>query len=84
MGNRKEGNASEFTILSKSGISNFYTPIIGWDVGSVPITGTAILITGTEEAGTIFSDAAGEPQPYSVTNAGRLTTAVSYLQNRIY
>ena len=37
MGNRKEGNASEFTILSKSGIGNFYPPTIGWDVGKTGV-----------------------------------------------
>ena len=73
------GLAGEFTILSKSGITDVYPSAITGDVGTSPITGAAILVTCTEVDGTIFSvDAAGPA--CRVTNASRLTTAVSNMQ----
>ena len=76
----KLGLAGEFTVLSKSGITNVYPSAITGDVGSSPITGAAILVTCTEVAGTIYSVDAAGPLPCRVTNASRLTTAVSNMQ----
>jgi hypothetical protein len=57
------GNAGDFAILSKTGITNVPASVIIGDVGSSPITGAAILVTCDEVpsgTGTIYSvDAAG-------------------------
>jgi hypothetical protein len=72
--------ADEFAILSKSGITNVYKSTVVGDVGSSPITGAAILLTCPEVNGTIYSVNAAGPLPCRVTNASRLTTAVSDMQ----
>lgn len=73
------GVAGDFVILSKSGITNVYKSAVVGDVGTSPITGAAILLKCDEVTGTIFSvDAAGPA--CKVTNASRLTTAVSNMQ----
>ncbi len=73
------GVAGDFVILSKTGITNVYKSSVVGDVGSSPITGAAILLKCDEVTGTIFSvDAAGPA--CKVTNATRLTTAVSNMQ----
>ncbi len=74
------GLAGEFTILSKSGITNVFQSAVTGDVGSSPITGAAILLTCTEVVGTIYSVDAAGPLPCTVTNATRLTTAVGDMQ----
>lgn len=74
------GLAGDFTILSKSGITNVYRSSVTGDVGASPITGAAILLTCTEVAGTIYSVDAAGPLPCRITNATRLTTAVSDMQ----
>lgn len=74
------GVAGNFVILSKSGITNVYKSTITGDVGSSPITGAAILVTCAEVSGTIYSVDAAGPLPCRVTNATRLTTAVSNMQ----
>jgi ice-binding like protein len=70
------GNASNFAILSKTGVTDVYASAILGDVGSSPITGAAILVTCTEVAGTIFSVNAAGPLPCVVNNATYLTSAV--------
>jgi hypothetical protein len=72
--------AGNFVILSKSGITDVYKSTITGDVGSSPITGAAILVRCTEVVGTIYSVNAAGPLPCRVTNASRLTTAVSNMQ----
>ena len=73
------GLAGEFVILSKSGITNVYKSAVTGDIGASPITGAAILLKCDEVTGTIFSvDAAGPA--CKITNASRLTTAVSNMQ----
>jgi len=74
------GLASEFVILSKSGITNVYKSAITGDIGSSPITGAAILVTCAEVTGTIYSVDAAGPLPCTVNNATRLTTAVGDMQ----
>ena len=73
------GVAGDFVILSKSGITDVYKSAVTGDVGTSPITGAAILLKCDEVTGSIFSvDAAGPA--CKITNASRLTTAVSNMQ----
>ncbi len=74
------GLAGNYSILSKSGITDVYPSVITGDVGSSPITGAAILVTCTEVAGTIFSVDAAGPLPCTVTNATRLTSSIGDMQ----
>ena len=74
------GTAGEFTILSKSGITDVYKSTVTGDVGSSPITGAAIHLVCAEVIGTIYTVDAAGAAPCSVTNASRLTTAVGDMQ----
>ncbi len=74
------GVAGNFVILSKSGITDVYKSTITGDVGTSPITGAALLVTCAEVTGTIYTVDAAGPLPCRVTNASRLTTAVSDMQ----
>jgi len=74
------GVAGDFVILSKTGITDVYKSVVTGDIGSSPISGAAILIKCTEVSGTIYSVDAAGPLPCRVTNATRLTTAVSNMQ----
>jgi hypothetical protein len=74
------GIAGNFTILSKSGITNVFQSSITGDIGSSPITGAAILVSCVEVAGTIYTVNAAGPLPCRVINPSRLTTAVSNMQ----
>ena len=74
------GVAGNFVILSKTGITDVYKSSVTGDIGSSPISGSAILLTCAEVTGTIYSVDAAGPLPCRVTNATRLTTAVSNMQ----
>lgn len=74
------GLAGDYTILSKSGITDVYPSVITGDVGSSPITGAAILLACTEVTGDIHSVNAAGPNPCVITNASRLTTSVGDMQ----
>lgn len=74
------GVAGNFTILSKSGITDVYKSVVTGDIGTSPITGAAIGLTCGEVLGTIYTVDAAGPLPCRVTNASRLTTAVSNMQ----
>ena len=74
------GGAGNFVILSKSGITNVYKSAITGDVGTSPITGAALLLTCAEVAGAIYTVDAAGPLPCRVTDATKLTTAVSDMQ----
>ena len=74
------GVAGDFVILSKTGVTDVYKSAVTGDVGSSPISGSAILLKCSEVTGTIFSVDAAGPLPCRVTNASRLTTAVSNMQ----
>lgn len=74
------GVAGEFVILSKSGITDVYKSAVTGDIGSSPISGSAILLKCDEVTGTIYSVDAAGPLPCRVTNASRLTTAVKNMQ----
>ncbi len=73
-------SATDFAILSKTGITNVYPSVITGNVGSSPITGAAILLSCPEVTGTIFSVNAAGPLPCAVADASRLTTAVGDMQ----
>ena len=74
------GTAGNFAILTKSGVTNVYASTIKGNVGASPITGAAIGLRCTEVTGTIYSVNAAGPLPCRVTDAPRLTTAVSNMQ----
>ena len=73
------GVAGNFVILSKSGITSVYKSTITGDIGTSPITGAALVISCPEVTGTIYSVNAAGPA-CRVTNATRLTTAISDMQ----
>ncbi|MDD4970536.1 MAG: ice-binding family protein [Paludibacter sp.] len=74
------GLASNFAILSKSGVTDVYKSTVTGDVGSSPITGAAVLLTCPEVLGTIYTVDAAGPLPSSVNNPSMLTTAVSNME----
>jgi len=74
------GTAGNFAILSKSGVTNVYASTIRGNVGTSPISGAAIGLRCTEVTGTIYSVNAAGPLPCRVTDAPRLTTAVSNME----
>ncbi len=74
------GIAGDFAILSKSGITVVHPAAVTGDAGTSPITGAAILLTCAEVTGNIYSVNAAGPLPCRITNATRLTTAVSNMQ----
>jgi len=71
------GTASNFAILSKTGITDVPTSIITGNVGSSPITGASIGVTCAEVTGSIYSTNATGPMPCRITGPSLLTTAVS-------
>jgi len=74
------GVAGAFAILSKSGVTDVYPSVVTGDLGTSPITGAAIGLTCTEISGSIYSVDAAGPLPCRITDASRLTTAVSNMQ----
>ena len=74
------GVAANFAILSKTGITDVYKSAITGDIGSSPISGSAILVRCTEVAGSIYSVDAAGPLPCRLTNPSMLTTAVGNMQ----
>src|SRR5665648_750849 len=74
------GLAGDFVILSKTGITDVYKFDVTGDIGTSPITGAAIDLECSEVTGTIYTVDAAGPLPCRVTNASRLTTAVSDMQ----
>jgi len=74
------GVAGNFAILSKTGVTDVYKSSVTGNVGSSPISGSAILLRCSEVAGTIYSVNAAGPLPSSVTDPSMLTTAVSNME----
>src|SRR5674476_578340 len=74
------GVAGDFVILSKSGITDVYKSAVTGNIGTSPISGSAILLKCDEVTGTIYTVDAAGPLPCRITNASRLTTAVSDMQ----
>jgi hypothetical protein len=70
------GSAGQFTILSKSGITDVFASAIVGNVGTSPITGAALLLTCGEVSGKIYTVDAAGPLPCSVTDPTTLTSAV--------
>jgi hypothetical protein len=76
------GTAGNFAILSKSGITNVSTSTIVGDVGTSPITGAALLLTGGtggEVSGNIYTVAAAGPAG-NINDATMLAAAVLDMQ----
>ena len=74
------GMAGNFAILSQSGITDVYPSSVTGDIGTSPITGAAIGLICSEVVGSVYSVNAAGPLPCVITNASRLTTAVSNMQ----
>jgi hypothetical protein len=74
------GEAGNFAILSKSGITDVSPSVITGNIGSSPITGAAILVPCTEVTGAIYSVDAAGPLPCRLINARKLTNAVNDMQ----
>jgi hypothetical protein len=70
------GVAGDFVILSKSGITNVPPSLVVGDVGTSPISGTALILECPEVTGNIYTVDAGGPLPCRITDEPRLTTAV--------
>jgi hypothetical protein len=68
--------AGDFVILTKAGITDVPTSAVTGDVGTSPITGAADLLTCTEVRGSVLSVNAAGPDPCSVKDPTRLTSAV--------
>ena len=69
-------SAGNFTILSKTGITDVYaSPIVG-NVGTSPITGAALLLTCGEVTGKVYVVDAAGPLPCAINDATTLTLAV--------
>jgi hypothetical protein len=74
------GTAGTFTILSKTGITDVRASAITGNVGTSPITGTALLLSCSEVTGNIFVVDAVGPPPCAIKAAPLLTVAVLDMQ----
>jgi hypothetical protein len=74
------GSASNFAILSKSGVTDVPSSAIKGDVGASPITGAAIDLTCPEVTGTIYTVDAAGPLPCRVKDPTGLTSAVGAME----
>ncbi len=74
------GSAGNFTVLSKSGVTDVFKTSIDGNVGTSPITGAAIGLTCAEVNGIIYTVDAAGPLPCSVTDPTRLTAAVGDME----
>lgn len=74
------GSAGDFTVLSKTGITDVRATAIVGDVGTSPITGAALLLSCDEVTGYIYTVDAAGPLPCRVTDATRLTAAVGDME----
>lgn len=74
------GSAGDFTILSKTGITDVHASAVVGNVGTSPITGAALLLTCDEVTGYIYTVDAAGPLPCRVTDATRLTAAVGDME----
>jgi hypothetical protein len=74
------GVASQFVILSQSGITDVPTSVVTGNVGVSPITGAADHLTCAEVTGKVYSVDAAGPQPCSIMKPKTLTNAVNDMQ----
>ncbi|MFT5312748.1 MAG: hypothetical protein ACI8Z9_001229 [Paraglaciecola sp.] len=73
------GFAGEFTILTKTGITDVYPSKIKGSVGTSPITGAALLLECGEVIGKVYTvDAAGPA--CKITNPSMLTDAIGAME----
>jgi len=73
-------SAGDFTILSKTGITDVFRTSVDGNVGTSPITGAALLLSCAEVNGIIYTVDAAGPLPCRVTDATRLTAAVGDME----
>jgi len=73
-------SAGDFTILSKTGITDVFKTTVDGNVGTSPITGAALLLSCAEVNGIIYTVDAAGPLPCRVTDATRLTAAVGDME----
>jgi hypothetical protein len=74
------GTAGDFTILSKTGITDVRKSAVVGNIGTSPITGAALLVPCDEVTGVIYTVDAAGPLPCRVTDATGLTAAVGDMQ----
>jgi hypothetical protein len=74
------GTAGTFTILSKSGITDVSASAVTGNVGTSPISGTALHLSCSEVTGNIFVVDAAGPPPCAIPAASSLTVAVLDMQ----
>jgi ice-binding like protein len=74
------GAATQFVILSQSGITDVPTSVVTGNVGVSPITGAADHLTCAEVTGMVYSVDAAGPQPCSIMKPTKLTNAVNDMQ----
>jgi hypothetical protein len=74
------GSAGDFTILSKTGITDVHASAVVGNVGTSPITGAALLLTCDEVTGYIYTVDAAGPLPCRGTGATRLTSAIGDME----
>ena len=74
------GSAGNFTVLSKSGVTDVFKTSIGGNVGTSPITCAAIGLTCGDVNGIIYTVDAAGPLPCSVKDPTRLTAAVGDME----
>ena len=70
------GSAGNFAILSKTGITDVYPSAVKGNVGTSPISGTALLLQCGEVTGTVYVVDAAGPRPCAVRAATLLTTSI--------
>jgi hypothetical protein len=74
------GQARNFAILTKTGITDVYASAVTGDVGTSPITGAALLLTCGEVSGKVYTVDAAGPLPCTITDPSRLTGAVGDME----
>lgn len=74
------GEAGQFVILSKSGITDVPHSDVTGNVGTSPITGAADHLSCSEVTGSIYSVDASGPQPCSIKAPSKLTAAIHAMQ----
>ncbi len=74
-------SAENFVILTKSGITDVPSSGVTGNVGTSPISGTALLLTCSEVTGTIYTVDAAGPLPCRVPDARRLSSAIRDMES---
>jgi hypothetical protein len=74
-------SAGNFVILSKTGITNVPASQITGNVGTSPISGTALLLTCVEITGKTYTVDAAGPLPCRVTDPSRLRSAIRDMES---